>query len=155
MGPRMAELNSQGRMDAVQELIRGMLPWIAVPATIATLVLIAGGPLLLPLFGEGFEAGWPVLILLAIAHLTLSINGPAGLLLTMTGHQDTAAKVFAVAAVANVILNALLIPWLGLIGAAVATLITTSAMSTYLALIARRTVSVHTGIWSLRPRSRD
>ncbi len=155
MGPRIAELNSQARMDAVQELLRGMLPWIAIPATIATLVVIAGGPFLLALFGKGFEAGWPVLILLAIGHLMLSINGPAGLLLTMTGHQDIAAKAFGVAAVANVILNAVLIPSFGLIGAAAATLISTCAMSTWLAFLAQRTLSVRTGLWAMGQHSRD
>ena len=150
-GPRIAELNSQGRLDEVQELLRGITPWIAIPATLAALFLIASGPFVLPLFGEGFEVAWPALIILSVGNLVFCVNGPASLLLTMTGHQDMTAKVYAVAAVANVLLNAILIPRLGLSGAAIATAVSLATMSSVLVVLARRTLSIRTGLSSLRP----
>jgi O-antigen/teichoic acid export membrane protein len=150
-GPRIAELNSQGRLDEVQELLRGITPWIAIPATLASLFLIAAGPFVLPLFGEGFEVAWPALIILSVGNLVFCVNGPASLLLTMTGHQDMTAKVYAVAAVANVLMNAILIPWLGLSGAAIATAVSLATMSSVLVVLARRTLSIRTGLSSLRP----
>ncbi len=150
VGPRIAELNSQGRLAEVQELIRGITPWIAIPATLVAVFLIATGPFVLPLFGEGFDVAWVPLIILSIGNLILCINGPALLLLTMTGHQDMTAKVYAVAAVANVLLNAVLIPVFGLTGAAIATAVSVTVMSSYLVILARRTLSVRTGLSSLR-----
>jgi O-antigen/teichoic acid export membrane protein len=149
-GPRIAELNSQGRLDEVQELLRGITPWIAIPATLAALALIATGPFVLPLFGEGFEVAWTPLIILSIGNLIWCVNGPASLVLTMTGHHDITAKVYVVSAVASVLLNAILIPWLGLTGAAIATAVTLATMSSYLVVVARRTLSIRTGLSSLR-----
>lgn len=47
--------------------------------------------------------------------------GSVGFLMTMTGHEREAARVVAGAALANVALNAALVPPFGLSGAAVAT----------------------------------
>ncbi|MGI9044883.1 MAG: oligosaccharide flippase family protein [Gemmatimonadaceae bacterium] len=146
-GPKVAELYSQGRQSEVEELFRGIAPWNALPATAIAVILIAGGPMILPLFGEGFEVGWPALILLAAANLLLSLNGPAAVLLNMTGHQDITAKVYSVAAVANIALNALLIPRFGLTGAALATAISTGAMSSMLVLFSHRTLGIHTAYY--------
>jgi len=131
----------------VGELFRGIAPWNALPATAIAVILIAGGPLILPLFGEGFEVGWPALILLAAGNLLLSLNGPAAILLNMTGHQDITAKVYSVAAVANIALNALLIPRFGLTGAALATVFSTAAMSSMLVLFSHRTLGIHTAYY--------
>jgi len=145
-GPKIAELYSQGRRDDVQDLLRGISPWIALPATAVTIALIAGGSLLLPLFGEGFEAGWLALILLSIGNLVMSVNGPAATLLNMTGHQDTTAKVYFVATLANIALNAILIPRFGISGAALATAVSSGAMSSYLVFVAHRMLGIRTSL---------
>jgi O-antigen/teichoic acid export membrane protein len=146
-GPKVAELYSQGRIDDVRELFRGIAPWIALPSIAVTIVLIAGGSFLLPLFGAGFEAGLPALILLAIGNLVLSLNGPAATLLNMTGHQDITAKVYSVAAAANIALNALFIPRFGLPGAALATVLSAAMMSFWLVAVSRRTLGISAATW--------
>ena len=152
-GPRVAELHAQGRTRELQQLVEGIAPWIAVPATAVTIVLIAGSSLLLRLFGQGFEAAWLALILLAIGNLVTSITGPAALLLNMTGHQDTSAKVYGAAALANIALNAVLVPRLGLTGAALSTAISVSVMSSFLVVLADRKLGIRTSIISARFRT--
>ena len=153
-GPRVAELHAQGRKQELQELIEGIAPWIALPATAVTIVLVAGGSLLLKLFGQGFEVAWLALVLLAIGNLVTSVTGPAGMLLNMTGHQDTTAKIYATAAVANVALNAIFIPRFGLSGAALATAISISTMSSFLVVLADRKLGIRTSVLSLGFRKR-
>ena len=131
----------------MQALLRGIAPWIALPAMAVTLLLIAGGKLLLPRVGEGFEVGWLALVFLALGNLVLSINGPASLLLNMTGHQDATAKAYGAAAAANIALNIILIPRFGLAGAALATMVSTGAMSCWLVWIASRTLGIRTAVY--------
>ncbi len=152
-GPKIAELYSQGRIDDVKELFRGIAPWIALPSIAVTIVLIAGGTFLLPLFGAGFEAGLSALIVLAIGNLALSLNGPAGTLLNMTGHHDVTAKVYAVAAAANIALNALFIPRFGLTGAALATALSAGMMSFWLVFVSRRKLGISSATWVYWRRS--
>lgn len=146
-GPKVAALYSQGRIDDVRELFRGIAPWIALPSLAVTIVLVGGGAFLLQLFGEGFEAGLPALILLAIGNLVSSLNGPAATLLNMTGHQDTTAKVYAVAAATNIALNALFIPRFGLTGAALATALSAGMMSFWLVFVSNRTLGISSATW--------
>ena len=61
-----------------------------------------------------------------------------GFLLTMTGHEQVATKVIGGSALLNVVLNLVLIPRLGLTGAAIATTIATAMRSLVLSLYVRR-----------------
>ena len=145
-GPRMAELYAQGRTKELQNLLSGIAPWIIAPPTIAALILAVAGPFLLRLFGPGFEVAWPALVLLSFANLFNSVTGPSGLLLNMTGHQDTSARVLGIAAVGNVVLNVFFIPRFGLNGAAFATTIAIVASNIALVIIAQRKTGIRTFI---------
>ena len=58
--------------------------------------------------------------------LVNSFVGPAGFLMMMTGHHREAALILAMAALLQIVMNAILIPRYGLIGAATATAATAS-----------------------------
>jgi O-antigen/teichoic acid export membrane protein len=133
----------------MQELLAGVTPWITVPALSVTLVLAVAGWQLLRLFGPGFEAGYVALLLLAAGHLVASANGPAALVLNMTGHQDSAGITYGAAALTNIILNALLIPRLGIAGAALATALTTIGMSATLVTLVRRRLGLRSSIFGV------
>ncbi|OHB81569.1 MAG: hypothetical protein A2W31_06245 [Planctomycetes bacterium RBG_16_64_10] len=124
--PMIAELYWRGRLAELQRLVR--LAAIAVLATsVPTLVvLVVFGSPVLRLFGPRFGAGYPALVVLCFGQLINALAGSVGLLMSMTGHQKQAAGIVAVAAVLNVVLNLLLIPPLGIQGAALATALTTA-----------------------------
>lgn len=145
-GPNLAALHAQGRTREMQDLLAGITPWMTVPAAVVTLVLVAAGWPLLRFFGEGFEVAYATLILLAAGNLFASASGPAALVLNMTGHQDSAGKTYGAAALANVALNALLIPRYGIAGAALATALTTIVMSAVLVLLVRRRLGLRSSI---------
>lgn len=152
VGPRIAELYAQNKITEVQELVNDTSPWIAIPAVLTTIALILIGGLLLRMFGEGFQTAWLALVFLAIGNLVTSITGPALLSLNMTGHQDTTAKVLGSAAIGNVVLNAMLVPRYGLVGAAFATAVSTGSLSLLLVVFARSKLGIRTSIVSFRRR---
>ena len=89
-------------------------------------LLIVFGRWFLSIFGPAFVGGHIALYLLCMGQLAALISGPAGIILTMTGHEREIAISAVVTAVLNVVLNALLIPIWGLEGAATATAISTA-----------------------------
>jgi O-antigen/teichoic acid export membrane protein len=148
-GPNLAALHAQGKTRDMQELLAGVTPWITVPALVVTVLLAIAGWPLLRLFGPGFEAGYVALVLLAAGHLVASANGPAALILNMTGHQDWAGLTYGGAALTNIALNALLIPRFGIAGAALATALTTIGMSATLVTLVRRRLGLRSSIFGI------
>ena len=84
--------------------------------------LLLGGHLLLFTFGPEFVVAYPVLVVLSIGYsVNASWAALWGTLLTMTGFQKEAAVLVAIAAALNVTLTIVLVPRIGIIGAAAAT----------------------------------
>ena len=86
------------------------------------LIVLFFGPFLISIFGvENPSVAYPWLILLAIGQLTNAFAGPVMNILNMTGYEKSARNTMLVTAVFNVILNFLMIPKFGPLGAAAAT----------------------------------
>jgi O-antigen/teichoic acid export membrane protein len=75
----------------------------------------------LSLFGPQFPEASTVLVVLAGAQFLNVLTGSVGYLLIMSGHEKLMRDIVIAAALFNVLLNALLIPPVGIEGAAVAT----------------------------------
>ena len=94
-----------------------------------TLAALAGGPLLLSLFGPGFEAGrWPLVILCA-ALVVRSFFGPAELVLSLKNRTWAAMPAIAAGLATLLAANLWLVPALGVTGAALAALVSISVWS--------------------------
>ncbi|MEQ1952113.1 lipopolysaccharide biosynthesis protein [Mesorhizobium sp. CN2-181] len=100
---------------------RETVTWTFWPSVLMAVVVLVLGEPMLSLFGPGFEAGYPLLFLLVAGVVARASVGPCESLLTMSGHQNVCALVYALTLALNVGLSVLLIPRLGLWGAAVAT----------------------------------
>lgn len=123
--------------------------WTFWPSLVAGLGLLIIAPLLLRLFGNGFESGYHLIALLMIGVLARASVGPADALLSMTGHQRTCAGIYAATFVLNVLLNLIFIPLLGLAGAAIATSLAIFFEAAALSLAARRKLNVTTFVLPL------
>ena len=97
---------------------------------------------LLSLFGAEFEGGETALIILVAGQLIFAATGIAGTVLVMTGHESLLARGALVTAIANVALNAILIPPLGLEGAALSSTVAVAAGSACFVYYARRRARV-------------
>jgi O-antigen/teichoic acid export membrane protein len=135
--------------------VRQATHWTFWPSLAAGAVLLLIAPLLLRLFGNGFESGYELIALLMIGVLARASVGPADALLTMTGHQKTCAGIYGATFVLNVLLNLILIPLLGLAGAAIATSCAILFEATALALAAKRKLNITTFVLPLLFAPRD
>jgi O-antigen/teichoic acid export membrane protein len=95
------------------------------------------------MFGAGYENGWLALVLLVVGQLVSVGVGAVGPLLTMTGHQKHWFAISGGAFVTNCVLNWVLVPRLGLIGAALSTTCTIGAMFVIGLIQVKRSL----GIW--------
>ena len=94
---------------------------LAVPVLL--LFVFLGKWILGSVFGAAFAGGYQALIILSVGQLANAGMGSVGMLLNMTGHERDTARAVGVSAATNVVLNLVLIPLLGINGAASATAI--------------------------------
>ncbi|MBS9722399.1 lipopolysaccharide biosynthesis protein [Tianweitania sp. BSSL-BM11] len=118
---RYAQLIHAGETSRLADFARETVSWTFWPSVgMGVFVLAAGWPLL-SLFGAEFTAGYPLLFVLVAGVIARASVGPAESLLTMSGQQNICAGVYAATLAVNLVCNAVLIPQIGLWGAAVAT----------------------------------
>lgn len=129
--------------------------WTFWPSLAAGAGLLLIAPLLLRLFGTGFEDGYPLIALLMIGVLARASVGPADALLTMTGHQNSCAGIYAGTFFLNVVFNLALIPLFGLAGAAIATSLAILFEATALATAVKRKLNITTFVLPLLLTSRN
>jgi O-antigen/teichoic acid export membrane protein len=121
-GPYVAQLHAKGDTAAVQRVVgRTARAAFVAACPVFLLLVLFGGPVLRLVFGPEYEAGATALAILATGQLVNTSTGTVGIVLNMTGHERDTMLGVAVAAVATVVLNALLVPPLGIDGAALAT----------------------------------
>jgi O-antigen/teichoic acid export membrane protein len=84
------------------------------------LVILALGVPLLRMFGTEFVSGYYLMFIIAVGLLARAAVGPAERLLNMLGERRACAQVYAGSFAINLILCVVLIPHLGIAGAAVA-----------------------------------
>lgn len=131
IAPLISKAHANGDTHGMQQLMRkAALISMGVSACLAVAMWLFGG-FALSLFGEQYTQAMGVFYVLAGSHLVSAITGPTSTLMNMTGHHKRVAILFALAAVVNVFLNYLLIPSYGLMGAAVATLVSASLWKLY------------------------
>jgi O-antigen/teichoic acid export membrane protein len=95
------------------------------------------------LFGENFEQGYGVMFILAVGMLARAAVGPAERLLNMLGERRQCATIYAAAFVINLALCVLLIPRIGIEGAAAATSTALIVESIMLFYVAKRRLGFH------------
>jgi O-antigen/teichoic acid export membrane protein len=90
---------------------------IGLPTALAFLLF---GRSFMAVFGHEFERGATALGILLAGQVVNVAAGPVGVLLAMTGHERRVAAAVSLSALANVLLNLVLIPRFGIEGAAAA-----------------------------------
>ncbi len=119
--PMIAELHHLDRKRELGAMYKTVTRWILMVAMpVCCLVLILSKDLL-RLFGSGFEEAYVALGILSVAQLCNAATGSVGFMLQMTGKERWFLFNYVVSAMLNVSLNLLLVPTLGVKGAAIAT----------------------------------
>jgi O-antigen/teichoic acid export membrane protein len=119
--PKFAEIYSTGTRQELQKFVSSVIQLMFWPSLLAAIMLACLGPIVLSLFGSDFTEGYLTLLIVLTGLVLRSATGPVEYLLNMTGHHRDTMQVYALAALANVGLNLILIPTFGILGAAIAT----------------------------------
>jgi O-antigen/teichoic acid export membrane protein len=118
--PTIADLDARGERELLGRLFQTLTKWIfgfTLPLAIA--VVTFAEPLM-RIFGSDFAKGWPVLVIGTMGQLANAGTGSVGFLLFMSGNQNRLVKIQATMTAMSVLLNVLLIPRWGIVGAVVA-----------------------------------
>jgi O-antigen/teichoic acid export membrane protein len=125
--PTIADLHTRGEHAVLARLFQTLTKWIIALTVPLAIVMIVFARPLMRIFGHDFEVGWPILIIGTIGQLVNCAVGSVGYMLLMSGHQRRVMRVQFVAAGLVVLLNIVLIPVWGIVGAAVASAATNVA----------------------------
>lgn len=116
--PIFSELYSLGKLIELRRLVSIVAKISSTVSFVILLVIYFYGEEIISIFGSEFREGVTVLKILVVAQFIKTLAGPVLMISIMTGHQKMALKVIATGALIHVILNAILIPHWGIIGAA-------------------------------------
>ena len=146
VAPMISELYHTDRKRQLQRIItlatRGIFAFTAV----TSLLLVIFGKKVMGFFGPSFVVGYVPLLIMLGGYTVNSLSGPVSFLMTMTGHQNQAGVIVTVIAVINIILNALLIPPMGLVGAAIATAVSMAAWNITMLVYVQRKLGINSTI---------
>jgi len=149
MMPSASRLFSEGDIEGLQRLVTKTTLLKFGPSLCAVAVIAVFGREILSIFGDEFEAGYQAFVILSLAQLLLSAVGPVDTLMRITGHQDECLRTFAVALVLSVLLNLILVPVFGILGAAAAVFIVVAFWSIWLHILVVRYLGIKPSVLTL------
>lgn len=121
--PIIAELQSNGEWEQVGRLYKTISRWALTLNIPLILIMMLFPKQLLGMFGSSFTEGSSALMILALAELAIVITGMSGPIIDMTGHNKLKMVNSVTQVIISLGMNILLIPRWGLLGAALAALI--------------------------------
>lgn len=136
--PKVSRWGKSGEIGLVEESLSRAISYsliLAVPVLMGGVLL--GNKLLYFFYGADFASGYLTLVVLLAVQVVNVFQYFFTMYLDALDHPKESFKVTAVGVVSNIVLNMLLIPIMGISGAAIATLVT----MTLNAVLARRALS--------------
>jgi O-antigen/teichoic acid export membrane protein len=123
IAPKIAKIYKDNNFDELRVLMKKATRLNVAVSIPILLCIIIFSTYLLSFFGSDYTLAKNSLIILASSQLFNSISGPSAIFLNMTGRQKSLNIILIIALLINVTLNVILIPILGMIGAALSTAI--------------------------------
>jgi len=122
-GPKIAEFYTKNDKEALKSIVKKSSRLILLFSIPAILFLFVFSEFILSLFGQEFVAAKNVLWILLLGQFIRSLSGPISIYMNMTGKQNRMHQFLFLGLGVNILLNWILIPKFGMIGAAYATAI--------------------------------
>jgi O-antigen/teichoic acid export membrane protein len=117
--PRFAELFAVDDRQGANVIYRATTAWLIVLTWPLYLLAVIYGPEILSIFGQSYQAGHMVMIILGLTMLVAAACGQVDMVLITTGRSSWSLANGLTALVVNVGLDLLLIPRYGITGAAI------------------------------------
>jgi O-antigen/teichoic acid export membrane protein len=122
--PKFAALYRRGEIEALGHTARSCTKLMTLMAAPALLLFLLAPGRVMGIFGPEFIGGGLTLSILAVGQFVNVVTGSVGFVLIMTGNEHLMRNNIAFCALTIVILNYILIPIWGAVGAAIASAIT-------------------------------
>ncbi len=140
---KFTQYHVSGDKERLAAFFAETIKWTFWPSLLVCALILALGRPLLGLFGDNFGSGYGVMFILAVGMMARAAVGPAERLLNMLGERKQCAFIFAAAFAINLALCMVLIPRIGIEGAAMATSCALVMESIALYLVAKRRLGYH------------
>jgi O-antigen/teichoic acid export membrane protein len=143
IGPTVAQMFAKGEKELLQRIIsKGGLFTVAFALPVS-LILILGGEWIIPfIFGHEFSDAYLPLVILCVGQLVNAGVGSVALVLNMAGLERLTARAMVISSVSGLVFNAVLIPFWGPVGAALATSISLTIWNVLLVVWLYRQIGV-------------
>jgi O-antigen/teichoic acid export membrane protein len=140
--PTIADLHARQELQVLSRLFQTLTKWIiGLTLPLASVVIAFARPIM-GIFGGSFESGWPILVLGTLGQLVSCGVGSVGMLLLMSGNQRRLLRVQIGMAVVMLTLNIILIPRLGILGAAIGAAVTNAGTNLWNLVEVRRVLGL-------------
>ncbi|ELS05481.1 membrane protein involved in the export of O-antigen and teichoic acid [Xenococcus sp. PCC 7305] len=147
VAPAFVALYYQNDILGLQKVVSTVTAWIFWPSLILGILFMTFSHTILGLFGTDFLAVDWELKILVLGRVLDAVCGSVGCLMIMTGHQNQSVVIFGIAAAINLILNAVLIPIFGSVGAAIATTVSLIMWNIALSILVMKYIGVRSSIF--------
>ena len=117
--PQFTELFAMGANRRANVVYQATTGWLILLTWPMYLLVMVYGPEFLAIFGQAYQAGYAVLIILGVAQLVATACGQVDMVLITTGRSSWSLANGLLAVVVNVSLDLVLIPRYGITGAAI------------------------------------
>jgi O-antigen/teichoic acid export membrane protein len=147
LAPRFAALHAAADRSQLEQLARMSARWVMVitlPA--ATVLILAGQPLLSLVFGPDYAAAATPLAILCLGQVVNGAVGSVALILTMTGFETQALRISALMLVVSTAMLLVLVPLMGINGAALASAISIALLNLLLLQQVRRHIGINPAV---------
>lgn len=122
LAPRLSELFKQEKMKELENLSQRSSKITTLPILPFFIVFAFYGEKIVTFFfGDEYLPTMEVLLILIVGTACRVIFGSVGFIINMSGRESLTATIFWLGCIFNFILNIIFVPWIGSIGAAVAT----------------------------------
>lgn len=144
INPIMTRLFFENQIDQMENMIKRGIKIFYPAIAILGLLAIIGFPFLTELImpNRDFMNSWFVFIILILGIILSSGYLPFNMLLIQTGHPGHYTSMVSLTVLINILLNWLLIPWLGIYGAAIATSVSIILSVMYLKIFTKRILGI-------------
>lgn len=140
--PLMATLFARGQRLELGQLVRSVTRLMFWSAVLCDVALVIWCEPILGFFGPEFVSGKWALMVLAAGQLVNAGSGPVGYLMIISGNERLSARVVGWSAVFNIVANCALVPFLGVLGAAIATSLAMASWNIALYLLVRQCLGI-------------
>jgi O-antigen/teichoic acid export membrane protein len=148
LGPYFARIYADGDTQLLEHICKkAARVSLLLAGGVTAVFVVFGRQILATAFGPEFVASQAPLLILTGGYVVTVCIGAGGTLLNMTGHEKHTARAAMIGTLLNVLLNLILIPMLGIMGAAIATSVSLTASFIVMWLSVRKLMSVRLGVF--------